>query len=64
MWEIDMDSRPDGGLRDEFDVSARLLYEAVDLRKTEPGTLFDVLRRAERLEGMRVHFRDHACACI
>jgi hypothetical protein len=32
-----MDSRPDGGLRDELDVSARLLYEAVDLRKTEPG---------------------------
>ena len=62
--QIDFDGRAFANLAVDFDVAARLLDEAVDLRESEAGAVSDILGGKEGVEGLRHHVGRHADAVI
>ena len=62
--QIDLDRRAFADLAVDLHVAARLLDEAVDLRKPKPGAVPDVLGREERIEGFCLHVRRHSASVV
>ena len=62
--QIELDRRAFADLAVDFHMPARLLDEAVDLRKPQARAVSDVLGREERIEGLGLHLRRHSAAGV
>ena len=62
--QVDFDRRAFANLTVYLDMTARLLHEAIDLRKTEACSLSDVFGRKKRIEGFGFHLGRHADSVV